>query len=194
VRDTDNSKIVYDKFGISLISLLRIGLTPARKDEFYSEFLQIPVYEDMATWNIQFKAGKLIYTDRDTEDKHYNDLIPYTYQVILALMNYKRTIQDFGKCGPNYQVTYNFPYVGDCVGTQKGSTFKTPCKNPSLPVPCADGECKANFVECLRDLRELEITKDKASFEKITQKALLIKEKGIKVVVSDPRSQQKHIL
>jgi hypothetical protein len=33
-----------------------MGLTEKRKEQFYAEFLRIPVYEDMATWNIQFKA------------------------------------------------------------------------------------------------------------------------------------------
>ena len=76
-----------------------MGLTQGRKEEFYTEFLRLPVYEDMATWNIQFKAGKLVYTDRDTEDQHFEKMVPYAYQILLALMNYKRTLQDFDRCG-----------------------------------------------------------------------------------------------
>ncbi len=46
-----------------------MGLTEDRREEFYTEFLRLPLSEDMATWNIQFKAGALMYTDKDTEDR-----------------------------------------------------------------------------------------------------------------------------
>jgi hypothetical protein len=106
MRAHDKKVIRYDRFGVSLITLLRMGLTEQRRDEFYAEFLRIPVYEDMATWNIQFKAGKLQYTDRDTEENTFEKMLPYAYQVVLVLMNYRRTVEDFGRCGGNNKVEY----------------------------------------------------------------------------------------
>lgn len=72
VRQTDQSIIPYDRFGvrrkrkkkkilgtnsdsflfffflqISLITLLRMGLTEDRREEFYTEFLRLPLSEDM---------------------------------------------------------------------------------------------------------------------------------------------------
>ena len=53
----------------------------------------MPLYEDMAPWNIFFEAGKLIYIDYDTRNLHFDEAVPMAYQVIEVLMNYKRTVQ-----------------------------------------------------------------------------------------------------
>ena len=58
-----------------------------------SSFLDMPLYEDMAPWNIFFEAGKLIYIDYDTRNLHFDEAVPMAYQVIEVLMNYKRTVQ-----------------------------------------------------------------------------------------------------
>lgn len=38
--------------GISLIALLRMGLLKEMKERLYNLFLHLPLYEDMAPWNI----------------------------------------------------------------------------------------------------------------------------------------------
>ena len=38
--------------GVSLIALLRMGLLEEEKDMFYDMFVRLPLYEDMAPWNI----------------------------------------------------------------------------------------------------------------------------------------------
>ena len=48
---------------------------------------------------------------------------------------------------------YGFPYIADCIG----SDFRGPCKNASAPVPCGDGTCRSDFVDCLRSLSRLEL-------------------------------------
>ena len=55
--------------------------------------MDMPLYEDMAPWNIFFEAGKLIYIDYDTRNLHFDEAVPMAYQVIEVLMNYKRTVQ-----------------------------------------------------------------------------------------------------
>jgi hypothetical protein len=87
------------------------------------------------------------YTDKDTEDRTFSHLLPYAYQILFALMNYKRTIQDFRKCGPNGKVDNGFPWLADCV---ENPAFSGPCKDEQAPVACADGQCKATFVQCIR--------------------------------------------
>ena len=42
----------------------------------------MPLYEDMAPWNIFFEAGKLIYIDYDTRNLHFDEAVPMAYQVI----------------------------------------------------------------------------------------------------------------
>ena len=34
------------------------------KEKLYKQFLKIPVYQDMATWNIQFRGSQLSYVDK----------------------------------------------------------------------------------------------------------------------------------
>ena len=104
-------------FGLTLISILRLGITDETRDRLYrcptsscsssrclsdpspsfarvcSSFLDMPLYEDMAPWNIFFEAGKLIYIDYDTRNLHFDEAVPMAYQVIEVLMNYKRTVQ-----------------------------------------------------------------------------------------------------
>ena len=40
------------------------------------------------------------------------------------LMNYERTVADFGKCGRRAKIMYGFDLVGKCVG----SDYEGPCK------------------------------------------------------------------
>ena len=52
----------------------------------------MPLYEDMAPWNIFFEAGKLIYIDYDTRNLHFDEAVPMAYQVtsipLLALTRF----------------------------------------------------------------------------------------------------------
>jgi hypothetical protein len=34
-----------------------------------------------------------------------------------VLMNYKRTVEDFKRCGSKSPTVYGLPYVSDCVGS-----------------------------------------------------------------------------
>jgi hypothetical protein len=38
-------------------------------------------------------------------------------QVMTVLMNYKRTVEDFKRCGSKAPTMYGLPYVSDCVGS-----------------------------------------------------------------------------
>lgn len=72
------------------------------------------------------------------------------YQLLTVLMNYKRTVEDFRKCGPKAGTVYNLPYISDCVGGDVGRGLS--CPELSSPVPCGDGACHANYISCLRSL------------------------------------------
>ena len=106
----------------------------------------------MATWNIQFRGSKLHYVDRDSMDEDFEKKVPFTYQVVLALMNYKRTVADFGKCGGDFEAKYGVRDVGNCVIDSAFNSVSAEKCNEKYPVPCADGECKSTYVQCLRDL------------------------------------------
>lgn len=49
---------------ISLIALLRMGLGKGHKDRLYSSFARMPLYEDMAPWNIVAQGSGLEYIDQ----------------------------------------------------------------------------------------------------------------------------------
>lgn len=88
------------------------------------------------------------YIDYDTRNRVFDMDVPKAYQVMAVLMNYKRTIEDFQRCGRKASTVYGLPYVSDCVGGAAGST-KT-CPELRKPVPCGDGECHTDYISCLR--------------------------------------------
>ena len=53
VREQDGYVIPYGEVNaISLIVLLRMGIVEEMKQDFYNQFLHLPLYEDMTPWNI----------------------------------------------------------------------------------------------------------------------------------------------
>jgi hypothetical protein len=54
-RGVDDSLIPYVTLhGVSLIAMLRMQLVPLHRTRAYHQFVQLPLYEDMAPWNIVF--------------------------------------------------------------------------------------------------------------------------------------------
>lgn len=52
-RDKDSWPIPYVSiYGITIITALRIGLDDDQRDRYFHSFLDLPLYEDMAPWNI----------------------------------------------------------------------------------------------------------------------------------------------
>ncbi|GAB1608557.1 uncharacterized protein LOC115214405, partial [Argonauta hians] len=146
-RQSDGFIIPYgDVHSITLITLLRSGLTSQIRHKLYQKFLQLPLYEDMAPWNIVFSAGHLQYIDYDTRNKTYTDYVPILYQLLAVLMNYRRTVTDFGQCKGSSKTQFGFGLISDCVA----SNFTGPCLDSRKPVPCADFTCRSTYIECLR--------------------------------------------
>ena len=156
-REDDHAIPFGELVAVSLIALLRMGLHEMHRRHFYKEFVAMPLFEDMAPWNIVLVGPRLAYIDQDTLDKTFNDAVPRAYQTMSALMNYIRTVQDFGKCGPKSRGgnQYGIPYISDCVG----SDFRGPCLSSELPVPCGDRTCRSTFVECLAALMDEDASK-----------------------------------
>lgn len=142
---------------ITLICVLRLGLIKQQRARLYFNFVHMPLYEDMAPWNIVLEGGHLGYIDSDTRDFRLDAHVARTYQVLSVLANYKRTVEDFEKCafkGKNGR--YNFPYISDCVG----SWFSGPCDDPAYTVPCGDGKCHSDYISCLRSLADISREKE----------------------------------
>lgn len=155
-RDTDGALIPYDSVhGITLITGLRLGLLAPLKQRAYHQFVSLPLYQDMAPWNIVFLGPRLDYIDYDTRDRTYDLVVPKAYEVMEVLFNYKRTVEDFKRCNGKAGNPYNFPFVSDCVSSP---SFTGPCKESQTPVPCGDGTCRSDYVSCLRALSEKERT------------------------------------
>jgi len=151
-RDMDGAFIPYDSVhGITLISLLRLGLLSQLRMRAYHQFVALPLYLDMAPWNIVAVGGKLDYIDYDTRDRTYDKFVIKAYEVMEVLFNYKRTLEDFKKCGAKGSNPYGFPFVSECVG---GADFTGPCKDSAAPVACGDGTCKSDYISCLRSMSE----------------------------------------
>jgi hypothetical protein len=53
LRDRDSFPIPYTNiYGVTLISALRLGLEGSLRDRLFKDFLKMPLYEDMAPWNV----------------------------------------------------------------------------------------------------------------------------------------------
>jgi hypothetical protein len=54
-----------------LITILRLGLVQSQREIAYHNFVALPLYEDMAPWNIVFQGSRMAYIDYDTKDVTY---------------------------------------------------------------------------------------------------------------------------
>jgi hypothetical protein len=102
----------------------------------------------MAPWNLILTGQVLDYVDYDTRDIIFDQDIPKAYLIMSVLMNYKRTVEDFKRCGSKASTVYGLPYVSDCVGLTKSFT----CPDMHLPVPCNDGKCHSDYISCLKSI------------------------------------------
>lgn len=82
MRDSDSWPIPYTSlYGVTLISVLRMGLDKVQKDRLLSKFLRLPLYEDMAPWNIVLMGPTLDYIDYDTKQYVFDMDVPKAYMV-----------------------------------------------------------------------------------------------------------------
>jgi hypothetical protein len=177
-RDKDSWPIPYTSiYGVTLISTLRLGLHEMQRERLFHDFLKLPLYEDMAPWNVVLMGRRLDYIDYDTREVVFDGDIPKAYRVMSVLMNYKRTVEDFKRCGSKAPTVYGLPYVSDCVGSNavyhekaegetghrfgwghvdgaEQKTEKLKCPELNKPVPCGDGACHTDYISCLRSLSE----------------------------------------
>jgi hypothetical protein len=71
-REHDSWHIPYGTlYGITLITILRLGLVQSQREIAYHNFVALPLYEDMAPWNIVFQGSRMAYIDYDTKDVTY---------------------------------------------------------------------------------------------------------------------------
>jgi hypothetical protein len=145
-RDKDFFFIPYTSiYGITLISLLRLGLDSRQREHLFGSFLRLPLYEDMAPWNIVLmgEVGRvsdpltscndcrrcntltmtletlhLIWISRNHIRSIPSVPLVLTLQVISVLMNYKRTVEDFKRCGGKAPTVYGLAFISDCVASR----------------------------------------------------------------------------
>mmetsp|Transcript_15321 Transcript_15321/g.47985 ORF Transcript_15321/g.47985 Transcript_15321/m.47985 type:complete len:1499 (-) Transcript_15321:247-4743(-) len=150
LRDEDGSYIPYGSIrSVTLIAAIRMGLIHPQRRRAFSKFVNLPLYEDMAPWNIALKGPQLDYIDYDTHTETFDQHVSKVYRVLSLLMNYKRTVQDLGMCGPKAKTPYGFSLVSECV---KPKDFQGVCVDTKYPVPCDDGHCHSDFISCLRSI------------------------------------------
>ena len=80
-REHDSWHIPYGTlYGITLITILRLGLVQSQREIAYHNFVALPLYEDMAPWNIVFQGSRMAYIDYDTKD------VTYVVELLLFLL------------------------------------------------------------------------------------------------------------
>ena len=161
-RAKDKAGIPYTTLhGVTLIALLRLGLLAPLKARAYHQFVALPLYQDMAPWNIVFLGDALDYIDFDTRDRTFDHVVPAAFEVMEVLFNYKRTVEDFKRCGSKAPNLYNFPFLSDCVGSE---VFRGPCPDTGKHVPCGDGKCHSDYISCLRAMSNNDMASGKAGW------------------------------
>ena len=99
------------------------------------------------------------------KDVTFDNVVPLTYKTLSVLFNYKRTVEDFRKCGPSGHNPYGFSHVSSCIGG--GNDFSrhggVKCEESEAPVKCGDGSCQPDYISCLKVLSIRELKKRKAS-------------------------------
>ena len=81
-RDKDNFFIPYTSiYGVTLITILRLGLVEKQRDRYFHKFLKLPLYEDMTSWNIVMMGPNVDYIDYDTKDFTFDSFVPKAYMV-----------------------------------------------------------------------------------------------------------------
>ena len=103
----------------------------------------------------------MAYIDYDTKDFTFDDIVPLTYKMLSVLFNYKRTVEDFRKCGPSGHNPYGFSHISSCVGNTAGffQHGGKKCDDSSAPVKCGDGSCQPDYISCLKVLSVTELNK-----------------------------------
>ena len=76
--------------GIDLQEIMLVH--PRSRDEILWS-ADLPLYEDMAPWNIVMQGPRMDYIDYDTRDRTFDAYVQRAYQTLSVLMNYKRTVQ-----------------------------------------------------------------------------------------------------
>lgn len=146
-----NSKRIIpynDIYGVTLIFLIRMGLSSWKREYVYQQFLRLPLYVDMASWNILAQGNTVNYIDSDTQDSTFDASIQDIYKILQVLVNYERTIKDFNKCDSEYkEAPFYFSYIGLCV---KHSGFDMKCESDEAPIPCSDNKCYPSYIQCLQ--------------------------------------------
>merc|ERR1711871_1478439 len=164
-RDKDSFPIPYTVIqGVTLICILRLGLEESQRESLYAKFLKLPLYEDMAPWNIILSGPNMDYIDYDTRGITYDVEIPDAYKVMTALMNYERSVKDFHKCGSKARTIYGIPFISDCVGASFGQMNEDSMpkcgSDLAYPVPCIDGKCHSDYISCLKSMNNDESHRD----------------------------------
>ena len=150
--------------GHGRIDLTWLGLEESQRESLYAKFLKLPLYEDMAPWNIILSGPNMDYIDYDTRGITYDVEIPDAYKVMTALMNYERSVKDFHKCGSKARTIYGIPFISDCVGAsfnQIDQDSMPKCGSDlAYPVPCIDGKCHSDYISCLKSMNNDENHRD----------------------------------
>ena len=53
----------------------RVQLVKSQREIAYHNFVALPLYEDMAPWNIVFQGSRMAYIDYDTKDVTYDNIV-----------------------------------------------------------------------------------------------------------------------
>jgi len=156
-RLSDNSKISFEGgMGVTLQTLGSLGLGATARSRVLHALVRMPMFEDLAPWNLMLTSGAsiLVYVDHESRDRALDAVMPLSGVLSLALGSFERAARQLGIClaksGPTLYGK-SIPYVAACTDGDFARSKPYPCRaSLSKGVACLDRSCASTFVHCLR--------------------------------------------
>ena len=134
--------------------LAALGLGRAQKSALFSSVLSMPLFEDMAPWNLMAAQGRLEYVDSENAERTLDALLPTLGALSLFFDTFEEMARQLTLCregAGNTLYGRSIPFVAACQDGDFSDERPFPCGHDlTQGVACRSGRCSSSFVDCMR--------------------------------------------
>ena len=140
--------------GVTVQCLAALGLGRAQKSALFSSVLSMPLFEDMAPWNLMAAQGRLEYVDSENAERTLDALLPTLGALSLFFGRVEEMARQLTLCregAGNTLYGRSIPFVAACQDGDFSDERPFPCGHDlTQGVACRSGRCSSSFVDCMR--------------------------------------------
>ena len=140
--------------GVTVQCLAALGLGRAQKSALFSSVLSMPLFEDMAPWNLMAAQGRLEYVDSENAERTLDALLPTLGALSLFFDTFEEMARQLTLCregAGNTLYGRSIPFVAACQDGDFSDERPFPCGHDlTQGVACRSGRCSSSFVDCMR--------------------------------------------